>query len=205
MLITAALALVLIGATLPAVVRQFYPPLPAKEPGARPGAVVVLGAGRQRDGQGYRLNPTGLRRVQAGLREAWQRDLPIVLSGGAEDRTPADLADSEAAMMQQEVLRVWPEARTHIEPTSRSTWENARNTAALLRPLGVQSVVLVTDRAHMPRAILCFQRHGLRVEAVALESLPKPAWAPSAGALSQLPVIWREWAALIWYYLRYFW
>ncbi|HBL87404.1 MAG TPA: YdcF family protein, partial [Alcanivorax sp.] len=39
MLITAALALVLIGATLPAVVRQFYPPLPAKEPGARPGAV----------------------------------------------------------------------------------------------------------------------------------------------------------------------
>ncbi|NQY86110.1 MAG: YdcF family protein, partial [Alcanivorax sp.] len=47
MLITAALALVLIGATLPAVVRQFYPPLPAKEPGARPGAVVVLGAGRQ--------------------------------------------------------------------------------------------------------------------------------------------------------------
>jgi uncharacterized SAM-binding protein YcdF (DUF218 family) len=189
MLITAALALVLIGATLPAVVRQFYPPLPAKEPGARPGAVVVLGAGR---------------RVQGGLREAWQRDLPIVLSGGAEDRVPEDPAESEAGMMEQEVLRVWPEARTHIEPNSRSTWENARNTAALLRPLGVQSVVLVTDRAHMPRAILCFQRHGLRVEAVALESLPKPAWAPSAGALSQLPVIWREWAALIWYHLRYF-
>jgi uncharacterized SAM-binding protein YcdF (DUF218 family) len=167
MLITAALALVLIGATLPAVVRQFYPPLPAKEPGARPGAVVVLGAGRQRD-------------------------------------APADPDDSEAAMMAQEVLRVWPEARTHIEPNSRSTWENARNTAALLRPLGVKSVVVVTDRAHMPRAILCFQRHGLRVEAVALESLPKPAWAPSAGALSQVPVIWREWAALIWYYLRYF-
>ncbi|MGB1409476.1 YdcF family protein, partial [Alloalcanivorax venustensis] len=92
----------------------------------------------------------------------------------------------------------------HIEPNSRSTWENARNTAALLRPLGVKSVVVVTDRAHMPRAILCFQRHGLRVEAVALESLPKPAWAPSAGALSQVPVIWREWAALIWYHLRYF-
>ena len=205
MLITVALALVLIGATLPAVVRQFYPPLPAKEVGARPGAVVVLGAGRQRDGEGYRLNPTGLRRVQAGLREAWQRDLPIVLSGGGEHRIPADSADSEAAMMEQEVLRVWPEARTHIEPSSRSTWENARNTAALLRPLGVQSVVLVTDRAHMPRAILSFQRHGLRVEAVALASLPKPAWAPSAGALSQLPVIWREWAALIWYHLRYFW
>ena len=180
MLITAALALVLIGATLPAVVRQFYPPLPAKEAGARPGAVVVLGAGRQ-------------------------RDLPIVLSGGAEDHAPADPDDSEAAMMAQEVLRVWPEARTHIEPNSRSTWENARNTAALLRPLGVKSVVVVTDRAHMPRAILCFQRHGLRVEAVALESLPKPAWAPSAGALSQVPVIWREWVALIWYYLRYFW
>jgi len=204
MLITAALALVLIGATLPAVVRQFYPPLPAKEPGARPSAVVVLGAGRQRDGQGYRLNPAGLRRVQAGLREAWQRDLPIVLTGGAEDRIPDNPADSEAGMMEREVLRVWPEARAHIEPNSRSTWENARNTAALLRPLGVQSVVLVTDRAHMPRAILCFQRHGVRVEAVALESLPKPAWAPSAGALSQLPVIWREWAALIWYHLRYF-
>jgi len=205
MLITLALALVLIGATLPAVVRQFYPPLPAVDPGVRPGAVVVLGAGRQRGAQGYRLNAAGLRRLQAGLREAWQRDLPIVLSGGAEHRIPENPADSEAAMMEQEVLRVWPQARTHIEPQSRSTWENARNTAALLRPRGVEAVVLVTDRAHMPRALLCFQRQGLRVEAVPLVSLPKPAWAPSAGALSQLPVIWREWAALAWYAVRYFW
>ena len=63
MLITAALALVLIGATLPAVVRQFYPPLPAKEPGARPGAVVVLGGeGRAARGAG---SSTGAKAVRA--------------------------------------------------------------------------------------------------------------------------------------------
>lgn len=204
-LITVVLGVALVAATLPALVRQFYAPVPDTTPGAAPAAVVVPGAGRQRHGDGYRLTPAGLRRLHRGVEEARRLGLPLLLTGGAEDRTPRDPDDSEAAMMAREVLRVWPEARTRLEPNSRSTWENARNTAALLRPLGVKSVVVVTDRGHMPRAILCFQRHGLRVEAVALESLPKPAWAPSAGALSQVPVIWREWAALIWYHLRYFW
>ena len=35
-------------------------------------------------------------------------------------------------------------------------------------------------------------------------TLPREAWLPSAGALAEVPVIWREWVALVWYRIRYF-
>ena len=95
MLITAALALVLIGATLPAVVRQFYPPLPAKEPGARPGAVVVLGAGRPRAGPDSRPNPPGPRRLPARLRDARPRELHILPTGTRQAHHPPRPGDAD--------------------------------------------------------------------------------------------------------------
>ncbi len=204
MLITAVVGVALVGATLPAVVRQFYPPAPAPAGRGEPAVVVVLGAGRQHHGDGYRLTATGLRRLHRGVEEARRRDLPLLLSGGAEDRVPRDPDDSEAGMMAVEARRLWPGARIEIEPASRSTWENAVNSAAQLRRRGIDSVLLVTDRVHQPRALLSFRRQGLTARPAAVDTLPEAAWVPSAGALAEVPVIWREWAALIWYRLRYF-
>ncbi|TMW12189.1 YdcF family protein [Alloalcanivorax gelatiniphagus] len=204
-LITVVLGLALAAATLPVVVRQFYPPLPAaRVDGPGPRAVVVPGAGRQRHGDGYRLTAAGLRRLHRGVEEARRLGLPLLLTGGAGDRTPRDPDDSEAAMMADQARRLWPEARLWIEPRSRSTWENALNSAPLLRRHGIQSVLLVTDRAHLPRATLSFRRQGLTVTPLAVETLPRDAWLPSAGALAEVPVIWREWVALVWYRVRYF-
>ena len=203
-LITVVLGVALVAATLPALVRQFYAPVPDTAPGAAPAAVVVPGAGRQRHGDGYRLTPAGLRRLHRGVEEARRLGLPLLLTGGAEDRTPRDPDDSEAAMMAELARRLWPEARTWIEPRSRSTWENAVNSAPLLRERGIQSVLLITDRAHLPRATLSFRRQGLTVTPVAVDTLPREAWLPSAGALAEVPVIWREWVALVWYRIRYF-
>lgn len=201
------LAVLLVVATLPVVVRQFYPPLPRRLPGGEPAAVVVPGAGRRPVGEGanegYRLNSIGLRRLRVGLREAGQRHLPLLLSGGASGRGPENEAASEAGLMAAEARKLWPEARLILEPASRDTWQNARNSAALLAARGIDSIVLVTDRAHMPRAMLCFQARGIRVTPVPVEALPEPAWLPSAGALAQVPMIWREWVALIWYRVKY--
>ena len=204
MLITAVAGVVLVAATLPAVVREFYPPAPAPRSSGKPAIVVVLGAGRQRHGEDYRLTATGLRRLQRGVEEARRRDLPLLLSGGAEDRTPRDPDDSEAGLMAKEARRLWPGARIEIEPRSRSTWENAVNSAALLRRRGIHTVLLVTDRVHQPRALLSFRRQGLEAIPAAVDTLPRAGWLPSAGALAEVPVIWREWVALIWYRIHYF-
>src|SRR5438477_11435812 len=50
-----------------------------------------------------------------------------------------------------------------IDIVSRDTFENARETARLLSARGLRSVLLVSDRVHLPRAALLFRLAGLRV------------------------------------------
>ncbi len=55
--------------------------------------------------------------------------------------------------------------RMLLEPRARNTWENAAHSTRLLR-VGQQAfdpVLLVTDPWHLPRAMLAFRAHGLRV------------------------------------------
>jgi uncharacterized SAM-binding protein YcdF (DUF218 family) len=47
------------------------------------------------------------------------------------------------------------------ESTSRDTWENARDSAAILQAAGIRSVFLVTHAWHMRRALIAFRRFGL--------------------------------------------
>ncbi len=56
-----------------------------------------------------------------------------------------------------------PEAAVLIEPVSRDTLGNARETAQLLRAYQLDSVVLVSDRTHLPRAALLFRLAGVAV------------------------------------------
>lgn len=74
-----------------------------------------------------------------------------------------------------------PEAALALEPVSRNTVENARHCARLLRPRGVRRVLLVSDRAHLPRAALLFRLVGLNV--IGREGVPPPSLLWEAGAL----------------------
>ncbi len=56
-----------------------------------------------------------------------------------------------------------PEAALLIEPYSRDTLGNARETARLLRGRGWRTVILVSDKAHLPRAALLFCIAGVEV------------------------------------------
>lgn len=194
----ALMVLLLVAGTLPVLVRQLYPPLPPRDDTAVPGCVVVLGAGIVGKGSDRRSSRIGLRRLARALEEARQRQLPLLISGGGPGQEHGLI--SEARLLARDAegygLTLW------LEERSRNTMENARNSAALLQRKGIGSVLLVTDRAHMTRAMLCFRCQGLAVQPAVLDRLPVPAWMPSAGALLLLPEIWYEWLALIWYQLR---
>src|SRR5207248_10665885 len=81
-----------------------------------------------------------------------------------------------------------------VDPVSRDTFENASETARLLSARGLRSVLLVSDRVHLPRAALLFRLAGLRIAGRA--AVPVHSLRRQAGA------ILREIAALPWSLLR---
>jgi uncharacterized SAM-binding protein YcdF (DUF218 family) len=189
------MVLLLAAGTLPVMVRQFYPPLPPSRGEGPAGCVVVLGAGIRGRGIARRSSRSGLLRLARAVDTARRRGLPLLISGGGPGAEQGLSSEARllAAAAEGYGLSLW------LEEHSRNTSENARNSAAILVRKGICRVVLVTDRPHMARAMLCFQRAGIEVEPVPVDRLPSPVWMPSAGALSLLPEIWYEWAALLWY------
>ncbi len=93
-------------------------------------------------------------------------------------------------------------ARVVLETTSRSTFENAVNTARIVQPKAAELWLLVTSSAHMPRAIGCFRRAGFRVAAYPVDFETRGQSGPppiGAQRLSQLDDAAREWIGLLAY------
>jgi uncharacterized SAM-binding protein YcdF (DUF218 family) len=160
--------------------------LPAPEAGstrapAPAEAIVVLGCRLKPDGT---ASAALARRVARGIALFRQGAAPLlVLSGGGAGRVP------EAEIMRHIALAAGvPEAALLVEPRSRNTLENARETARLLTARGLRSILLVSDRIHLPRAALLFRCAGLTIAGWAAP--PSPALPRTA-----MPVL-RELAAL---------
>ena len=129
-------------------------------------AIVVLGCRLAAEGRpSERLR----RRVGLAVERYRAGAAPlIVLSGGGTGPV------SEAAIMQELAIAAdIPETALLCEPESRNTVENAVNTARVLRERGMSRVVLVSDRAHLPRAALLFRLAGLDV--VGRAGVPAPS------------------------------
>jgi len=88
-----------------------------------------------------------------------------------------------------------PEAALLIEPFSRNTFENARESARLLGLRGFRSVLLVSDRTDLPRAILLFRFAGLNVVGWAAAMPPSTTWAARAAIheCAALPATFCSW------------
>jgi uncharacterized SAM-binding protein YcdF (DUF218 family) len=126
-------------------------------------AIVVLGCGAR-----SRL----ARRVERGVGLYRANVAPLlVLTGGGRGAEP-----EAAAMRRLALAAAVPEAALLIEPHSRNTWENARESTRLLRLRGLRRVVLVSDRAHLPRAALLFRLAGLDVVGRIGVRPPSPLW-----------------------------
>lgn len=90
-----------------------------------------------------------------------------VLTGSAAGSDPAW---SEAAIMARQ-LEAWGVARERLieEPRARNTYENAVESARIVRERGLRSLLLVTSAAHMPRAVGCFRAQGLEVDTLPVD------------------------------------
>ena len=112
------------------------------------------------------------RRLDHGIRLFRTGAAPLLLlSGGGTGPVP------EADIMRRMALaRGVPDIALLVEPGSRDTVENAWETARLLRSRDGSSVVLVSDRAHLPRAALLFRLAGLRVAGRAGVPPPSILW-----------------------------
>jgi uncharacterized SAM-binding protein YcdF (DUF218 family) len=113
-------------------------------------AIVVLGC---------RSSARLRRRVERGARTYRDGAAPLLLlSGGGGG------CEAEAHSMRRLALAAGvPESALLLETQSGNTLGNAVECARLLRERGLQRVVLVSDRTHLPRAALLFRRAGLDV------------------------------------------
>jgi uncharacterized SAM-binding protein YcdF (DUF218 family) len=144
-------------------------------------AIVVLGC---------RGSTALKRRLGIGIRlfEAGAAPL-LVLSGGGSGPLP------EAEIMRRAAIADGiSETAMLVDTLSRNTLENAHETARLLSARGLGSVLLVSDRIHLPRAALLFRLAGLRVAGRAAV----PARSLQGAASTAL----REIGALPWSLLR---
>ena len=186
-----------------------YPPL-ARRP-ADTEAIVVL-AGGTLTPYAYRaraqLAPNSVFRCLHAVevyRQGPRR--PIVVSGGEVDEVSPGITHARAMRDFLVELGIAPSDIIE-EDRSRTTAENAAESAKILRDRGVRRVVLVTEATHMPRAMRAFRKQG--VEAVASGChyrstrlrLDPFEFLPSPTAASKCQEAFHEWLGLAWYLLR---
>ena len=171
--------------------------------------LVVLGGGvRNPSGRAPELAENSIVRVVCTA-ALYHRDgpLPIVVTGGS----PSGRRGAAVAPLMGELLELLDvDARDIIiERESRNTFENARETARILRERGLRRVTLVTEATHMPRSVMSFRAQGVEVapsgcnyRASATRGEGMYRLLPSAGAASLVRLAAHEWLGIAWYWLN---
>ncbi len=206
---TALIALILLG--MPAVSTSLLLALesgfpttpPADHP---PQAIIVLGGEiirAQNEKLGIRPGMLTLDRLRTAAALQRRTGLPILVTGGTtQPRTPP-----VGLIMDQSLKDDFQTPARWVEAKSLDTWENARFSADILRPLGITSVYVVTHAWHMRRAMLAFQGTGLTVTAAptALDDPLGPDlsdFLPRASGWQTGYFALHEWIGYAWYKLR---
>lgn len=175
----------------------------------RADAIVVLGAGRERGDPawGGQDQPAlvAMERLRYAAQLAKASGLPVLTSGGLHYGTPP----SEARLMSDSLQQDFGVQVKWQEEASRTTWENARLSAEMLRPLGVRRVVVVTQAWHMQRSRWSFEQAGFEVVPAPVGALGRDHGRPFWGLLPEGRAVWQsgqllnEAAGLVGYRLFY--
>jgi uncharacterized SAM-binding protein YcdF (DUF218 family) len=144
-------------------VLETHPPLSTTEMIAgQAQAIVILGGDGDYTGQSGEetIGPQTLARLHYGAWLHGKTGLPILVSGGVLEDGEASLASEMKRALEVDygILDVWAEAQ------SRNTWENAVDSAAILRAKNVERILLVTHARDMARALAAFLQTGLHVQ-----------------------------------------
>lgn len=162
----------------PAVPERVEPPYPTAQ------AIVVLGGGRYLDAPEYGGDTAAagtLERVRYAAKLHRETGLPLLVSGGK----PGGVGTRTEAEIMRDILQDEFKVPVRwVEERSEDTRSNARNSAALLLPEQISTVMLVTYGDHMPRAVEEFAAAGLEPVPMPTTFVRKPSlsvfsWTPS--------------------------
>ncbi|MBC7880776.1 MAG: YdcF family protein [Anaerolineae bacterium] len=189
-----------------------YPEIPIEKlPKAQ--AIVVLGGSIAFPNSHHRdieLTDSSDRILHASRLYKAKKAPLILMSGGNIDFLgPSDLPPESQLMAQLAVEFGVPKEGLLTETTSRNTYENARNSLAVLQPKGIKQILLVTSAFHMPRSVAIFRKIGFTVIPATTDFRsgdgaedPLLAILPSAQALNDSTLALKEWVGLFAYRLR---
>lgn len=132
-------------------------------------------------------------------------DLRLIFSGGSGAILGDDAVEAAAFARFGATLGIEP-SRVTLERVSRTTWENAEMSKALLPPDANGRWLLVTSAWHMPRAVGAFRAAGVNVVPYPVDYRTSPArlWRPEpsvAAGLDRIDTAVREWLGLLAYRL----
>ncbi len=148
-----------------------------------------------------------------GARLARLTHMPILVTGGAPDKT-SDSDLSEAAVMQQVLETEFNVKVQWIEGQSNTTEENARFSQLLLKEAKIEKIYLVTHFWHMPRATSIFEKELRKELGKEVEVIPVPTsfylkqqftpldFYPSNEGFQRTRYIWHELLGNLWYRLK---
>lgn len=170
--------------------------------------IVVLSGSIVADHGEYRVGTDTLYRCLAAV--SLYRESPgcrLIVCGGhmlPMPGSPTNAQVMKAFLVEQGVAG----ADIELEDRSRTTHENARETAKLLREAPAAKVFLVTDAVHMLRARHCFGAQGIGVIAhpcnrrVIQFEYTLNDFLPSARGMQSTELAIHEWLGMAWYRLR---
>jgi uncharacterized SAM-binding protein YcdF (DUF218 family) len=134
----------------------------------------------------------------------------ILMSGGNVDFLGTSDVPPESQLMAELAVEFGvPKAVMLTETTSRNTYENAKNSWAVLQPKGIKQILLVTSAFHMPRSVAIYKKIGFTVIPATTDFRSGDgaedfllAILPSAEALNNSTLVLKEWVGLVAYRLR---
>ena len=171
----------------------------------KPQAIVVLSAGTYFSAPEYggdTVPDLGLERLRLAVHLHRQTNLPILVTGGHPDGGTY----SEAKLMQSVLEQDFHVPVKWIEEESANTRENALFSRKLLQRQGIDSIYLITQAWHMPRALGIFGRAGFCTTPAATghqtrNRITVLSFLPSAKALAASHAALHEGIGIVWYSL----
>jgi uncharacterized SAM-binding protein YcdF (DUF218 family) len=148
--------------------------------GAARTAIVVLGAAVLADGP----SPALAGRIALAARLWHDGAGAVVIGSGGLGRHPP----SEARAIRDALVAAGvPPAAVREEDAARSTFENALNSIRLIRELGLERALVVTDAYHLPRALMTFRLLGMDTAGAGARPGASRPWLRRACEAAALP------------------
>ena len=144
-------------------------------------AIVVLGGGLRDSDElfgVYAIAPAPLERMRYAAYLHKQTGLPLLTTGGSPERRAP-----EGEIMAKELREFFNVPVQWVETNSNTTEENARLSKPILAQAGISEIILVTNRWHMKRAKMLFEREGFKV----LSAATSPQQALDMGVMPFIP------------------